>query len=521
MSSRALIIAVALLAAGANPGLASDLHRGTYYQNPEFGFALWIPAGYTAAEPRAEQFLAYFSGGGDGSYAVEILKPEERSQANYVDARLKQARDQFPSGETEVIRDVDAGGRSAVVIVLRKLDGNPKFKGTELVQALVPLKDAVTLPIIVYNKAGGWKNGVEVVRWVLATLRYLGGDGSLDEYLAGRRVHAATGLSFRPPRGFREDSHGDASVLYSGSHPASGMRATLATAEAPSLEAALTGSTGATGNLKTWALPAPEGLVLRGTFVGSDRVGLARVAAEFSGAGGPRFLVSVTGKPEHAETMLRAAELMGLSLARVDVAAARDKAGAAVAALESALRRRQPDAVKAHVKELCELVFLEPVAETLLKTLPRLDEPSIQIMAARAIATQELPALAPQLLKTAKNGKIRINPPVLAAVLEALGSSRTKNAISFLLGHATRGDNRVSAAAVRALGRYVEHRERVVKRLVKQMERSESAARRTDYAARERWDAIRPAFQEALKNLTGEQFRTAEEASLWLRNQRF
>ncbi|MBN2491471.1 MAG: HEAT repeat domain-containing protein [Planctomycetes bacterium] len=521
MSRRILILAALLLAAGAGQSAAADLHRGTYYQSPEHGFALWIPAGYVAAEPRSEPFLARFTGSADGAYAVEILKPESRPLSRFVEERLKQAGEQFPAGDIEVIREVDAGGRSAVVIVFRKLDGNPAFENTEMVQAFVPLDDEVTLCLLAYSKTGGWENAVAVARWVLATLRYLG-DGSLDAYLAGRRVHPGTGLSFRPPQGFRDDGATDPAALYSGAQTGTGVRITVASAaSASSLEAALVGSTPTAGGLRSWPLPAAAGLVLRGALIQSGQGISARVAAEAGGPNGPRFLVTVSGKSEQAEAMLRTAELVALTFRMVDMVAAREKASTAGTALEAALRRRHHDLIKARVTELCEYAFLEPVAESLLKTILRLEDPALQTLVARSIAVQEFPALAPELLRLARNSKIRLNSPVLAAVLEALGSSRSKNAIATLLEHVTQGDSKVAGAAIRSLGRYVEHRDRVVRRLITLMERTEAAARPNDYAARERWDALRPAFQQALESLTGERFRTAGEATHWLRNQHF
>jgi len=511
------ILATCVCRSPASIDISNDPERGVYHHEPDHGFAVWIPAGFVKAEPRSKAFLAYYTGGRQGGYAIEIQKPEGMSVKDFVDAKLREAGRQFPGGEIEVVRDVDAAGRKAALIRYRKLGGNKAFKDTEMVCACVPLAEKQTLSILVYTKTGALQKGTDELKWMLRTLRYLGNQG-LDTYLTGRRVDVSSGLSFRTPMNLKPERPSDKTVIYSGYARDLGVRIVVSRSNAESLPAAL--APGGAEGLKTWTIPHEGGFSLLGTFFTSGTSGSARVAFQVKDLEKLRFVVNASGRAELKETLLRMVEMVAMEARFIDVAAAKRTAGAAIVALEAALKKRESEKVQIQVRVLCQYGFLRPAAEALVRVLTKLDDSKLQIEVCQALSSSETPEIASPLLKAAKHPRIRTNPEVLAAVLEALGAARSKKAINLLLDHANRGDNQVSAAAVRALGRYGEHRGRVVRRLVKLMGRAEDAARRQDFAARDRWDTVRPAYQDALEKLTGERFRTADEARIWLKKNR-
>jgi len=521
MLRRILFIPFAILATCVCRSPAqNDPERGVYHHEPDHGFAVWIPAGYVKAAPRSDQFLAYYKGGNQGGYAIEIQKPDKLSVSQFVDAKLREAGRQFPGSEVEVIRDVDAAGRKAVLLLYRKLGGNKAFKDTEMAYGCVPLSDKQTLPILLYTKAGALMRGVGELKWMLNTVRYLANRG-LDNYLSGRRVDVSSGLSFRTPMNLKPERPSGKMVLYSGFARDLGVRIVVSRSDAKSLEAALApGAPGGGEGLKTWTIPHEGGFSLLGTFVTSGTSGSARVAFQVKDLEKLRFVVNASGRAELKETLLRMVEMVAMEARFIDVTAARQTAQAATVALDAALKKHDHEKVQVQVRVLCQHCYLRPVAETLVKVLPKLTSPELQIEVSHALTETEAPELSLPLMKVAKHSKIRTNPKVLAAVLETLGAARSKKAINLLLDHASRGDNQVSAAAVRALGRYAEYRGRVVKRLVKLMSRAESAAERRNFAARDRWDTVRPAYQEALEKLTGERFRTSSDAEIWLKKNR-
>jgi hypothetical protein len=384
----------------------------------------------------------------------------------------------------------------------------------------VPLTDKQTLAILVYTKAGALKRGVGELKWMLNTMRYLANQG-LDNYLTGRRVDVSSGLSFRTPMNLKPERPSSKMVLYSGFARDLGVRIVVSRSDAKSLEAALApGAPGGGEGLKTWTIPHEGGFSLLGTFVTSGTNGSARVAFQVKDLEKLRFVVNASGRAELKETLLRMVEMVAMEARFIDVTAARETAKAAIVALDRALRKRDHEKVQVQVRVLCNYGYLRSAAEKLVKVLPKLTNPDLQIEVSHALSRTESPELSPVLLKAAKHPTIRNNPKVLAAVIGTLGSARSKKAINLLLNYANRGDNQVSAAAVRALGRYGEHRGRVVKRLVKLMSRAESAAQRRNFAARDRWDVVRPAYQEALEKLTGKRFSTSDDAEIWLKKNR-
>ena len=211
---------------------------------------------------------------------------------------------------------------------------------------------------------------------------------------------------------------------------------------------------------------------------------------------------------------------MGLNLDFIDIQSAAEEAKTAIAALESAMSRKDSARILAQIKILIRYPFLNRVSTALIKNLPKMKDEKHQVAVAEALATQSQPDLSSALLNVARNGRIRKNPVVLAAVLKTLGASRCKKAISLLHDHAKRGENRVAAAAILALGHYAEHRKRVIRKLVKLMIRAEKDGNKGDFAARERWELLLPAYQTALLNLTGESFRTAAEADIWAKQKK-
>ena len=137
MRRRPMILPLlAVFAVCAGSLSAADLRRGTFLQDIDRGFALWIPDGYTKAEPRSERAFAYFTSGVHAAYAIEVNQPLPEPLSDLLAARLRGAKEQFPGGNVDVIRDVDAGGGEAVLLVFTALDGNREFQGAEFVVRL-------------------------------------------------------------------------------------------------------------------------------------------------------------------------------------------------------------------------------------------------------------------------------------------------------------------------------------------------------------------------------------------------
>lgn len=521
MLSRMILIPLAILAAWTGPSPDPNVSRGTYYQDKDHGFEIWIPRGYARLPKESRkvaEVIACFSGGINGGSSVDFLKPEKMTISKYIKRWNDAAKKRLPGCEIETIRDVDACGHKAVILWHKNLDGTEAYKGREFFHAGVPMGDGSVMDVLMYLKAGKGESALEEMRWMLGTIRYTGNAG-LDAYLCCRRVDKKTGICFRPPKGFIQKKVGIENSVYVGVEKEKDFRLELCKTDEVSLEAVIeSGKNLGKQTLDVWKIQLPGEAALQGTFYTSGDQGWAQVAVKVKK--NVICCIKCFGKKSPEEPLLRTAELVGLNLDFIDIQSAAEEAKTAIAALESAMSRKDSARILAQIKILIRYPFLNRVSTALIKNLPKMKDEKHQVAVAEALATQSQPDLSSALLNVARNGRIRKNPVVLAAVLKTLGASRCKKAISLLHDHAKRGENRVAAAAILALGHYAEHRKRVIRKLVKLMIRAEKDGNKGDFAARERWELLLPAYQTALLNLTGESFRTAAEADIWAKQKK-
>jgi len=516
-----ILIPLAILAASSGRSPDANVLRGTYYQDKEHGFEIWIPRGY-ARVPRESrkvaEVIACFDGGIYGGTSVDFLMPEPMTMSKYIQRWKDTSKKRIPGCEIEVIRDVDACGHKAVILWHKNLDGNEIYKGREFLHVGVPMGDGKVMDVLMYLKAGNVEQALEEMRWMLGTIRYTCNAG-LDAYLCCRRVDKKTGICFRPPKGFIQKKVAAENTIYTGIEQEKDLRLELSKVDETSLDAVIeSGKNLGKQTLDVWKIPLPEDAALQGTFYTSGEQGWAQVAVKVRK--GVYCCVKCFGKKSPVEPLLRTAELVGLNLDFIDIQSAAQEAKTAITALESAMSRKDTARILAQIKILIRYPFLNRVSTALIKNLPKLKDEKHQVAVAEALATQGQPDLSSALLNVARNGRIRKNPIVLAAVLKALGASRSKRAISLLHDHAKRGENRVAAAAILALGQYAEHRKKVIKKLVKLMIRAEKDGNKGAFAARERWDLLQPAYRTALLNLTGESFQSAAEANFWVKQKK-
>jgi len=198
--------------------------------------------------------------------------------------------------------------------------------------------------------------------------------------------------------------------------------------------------------------------------------------------------------------------------------AARAAVDQAAPALEAARKNRKTDQVKAELEVLARYPFLEKAASGMARCITQVDDRSTQVQVAKALAGADTDTILPDLIKDIRHFQSKKRHDVVAALLTALGSVQGPRAVPVLFKFARRGTGIEAAAAVRALGHYEIKKDRVVKDVISLMRKAESAARKADHQARERWLEVGPAFREALKRLTGRRFTDAAQAEAWLRS---
>jgi hypothetical protein len=523
VSSITLALILALILGLAAP-LASGqtiVDRGRYYRNTEHGFSLWIPKGfYTAKADKHE--IACFSGPGPGGYHIVFETTRYASLAVFLKATRSAHEDQFKGMEMEVFEDLKAAGRPAVMIWIRKLEADKDFKNREMVSAGVELPEGDFLNIDLYLEKGSDKQALQRMRGMLATLRWTGEDG-LNPYLQSRILDLHSGLSYRLPNGFAPAPPQKGEVMAAGNEKER-TRINLARAEASNPDEALSAAlSGHRLRDQSWRFPHPEEIPARGGVIeprGKGVPPIIRVAVAFQPPKAPVYLLTALGSNDQAESLVRAVELMLMSIRYQDVEAARRETTAATGALEAAIQRKDDSAALREVGTLARYTFLAEARAALAMALDRSRDPAVLAAAATALGEAGEQDAFDALYKAARNPRNQKDEKLCTALVKALGRVRGAQAVSVLVKLFRRQPNTVVVEVIRSLGRYTDEKPRALKELVRQMEKDEKAARKTDIDARERWIVVKPAYQAALKNLTGQHFENAEQAETWVRENR-
>ena len=494
----------------------THFERGSYYRNPDCNFEMWLPAGIFSTSKIPGTLASYSSRGRKGISAIVIKIVPTGTIREYIEYWKNGSSKQFPGCEFEVIEDIKIGGLPAAEVIHKNLEGNDEFKGDELVHVGIPLEER-TLDFSFIFKVPNKEIALAEMRWVLKNLLFSGDEG-LDPYLQSRVVHLQSGLSYRAPTGFQEAAAGVDGHLYSGVHPETAVRIQVVRARDRSPEDLLAGVEKLGRRLRMpWKFPHPGTLELRGScLLNRDR---AHVVVSVAVRKGLLFRIDATASADSREELIRSAELFGMGLRYIDIATARGRIESALRDYDLAVQRKNAREIERQIRILVEHNYLDEATDALIRILPRMKDTNAQLLAAKGLEVNR-PGVSPELVKLAKNGHVRKSPQVLAAVLRTLGFAKSKEAYAFLLRNLSHRDARVCAAVVVALGCYPERGLRLVRELFKRMTREEKAGRNPSFDARQRWIALLPAYQEALKRLTGARFQSAEDVRRWLKKKR-
>jgi len=525
LSSLALLVVSSVCVSSFFPAPAQrPVPRGVYHRNEEPPFEIWIPRGLTERKQDAASLKVdvLFCGRTSGAHQIGFrFTSAYPDLPTFVTAVKNSLDSQFTRCTVEVHSDEKSGGRNAVIIHAKDLEGDSRLQGQELLRAGILLSGETIFTIGMFLDKGNTERAFEQLRWMMSTLKRPGEKG-LDPYLQPRRMDRATGLSFRPPRGFDPiEKAEDANPVFTAENREAGMRFSLHPSDRTAIEKVLRDrGKGLDRSGRSRTFPHAGSCRLVGAIYREPKDstwGRVIVAAKFEKSG-RCFALEVAGPLEARESLIRTAELAGMGLDHVDLVAARAAVDQAAPALEAARRNRKTDQVKAELEVLARYPFLEKAASGMARCITQVDDRSTQVQVAKALAGADTDTILPDLIKDIRHFQSKKRHDVVAALLTALGSVQGPRAVPVLFKFARRGTGIEAAAAVRALGHYEIKKDRVVKDVISLMRKAESAARKADHQARERWLEVGPAFREALKRLTGRRFTDAAQAEAWLRS---
>ena len=514
-----LLVFVTVIALFVPAGDDDDLcRRGHYYKDAEHGFELWIPAGLQKeTKPKHEGHIRFW-GSTPGLQQLSFVDLPVDNLEDYLAGNKRRLEENCPDSTVEEVGRFEPGGKPAVMLLAQKLDAYEPYRGTELLLVGVDLGETVVEVVgFVEKDEAQRKKAIKQMRWLLGTFRLSGEDG-LNPYLEARRLHVTTGLSYRPPRGFKPE---EASGVLKAVEETSGARIDIESDDGRDLRKTLAREVdGMKRGESSWSFPhdGSDWKVQGAVYASADGKAMALAFAEFAGA--HAFTVRVTGKDEQREHLIRTTELVASALRYVDVNQARTEVAAALPILEDAAKKRKLDVVNAQVEVLAKHAFLAEARMAMARYLTVMDHAATQAKAIEALASAGEADVLPDLLKAVRYFDSRHKAELVEGTLKALGTVRDSKAISVLLKYAKDKNNAVAAAAVRSLGHYASDGKRILKSLVSLMVKEEEAGHKSSMPARERWAVLKPAYQQALSQLTGDAIKSGEEAEAWMKAHR-
>ncbi|MBN2491378.1 MAG: HEAT repeat domain-containing protein [Planctomycetes bacterium] len=517
---RTPLVLLLLSTASAQPAVPPAPARGTYFRHDDPPFALWIPA-YLMAEKTASgsQVIASFHGTGSARVRVQIYWYAMNSVQDFLPGIRPDLDKHYPGHDTHAIPFESDCPFETVVYRTTGMQAEAVLRGMGAFRVAIQLARHCVVSLVWYYELELEDEALRDLRWVLGTFR-AGGPTGLDPWLQNRCWHPATGLSFRPPRGFVVTPPAqEPGVLYAAASAPSKMALSVCRAEGLALHVILKEERGwGRRDGDTWKSANDANAGTLAAFFVDEAAGKGTAVVVVGFAEDRFFLFTVEGPIPARENLIRTAELVAMSAEFIDAAAAERAVATAAAALDNARRKRRPADMTEPLAVLVRYPFLPEAAVAMAGALTVLEDPELAARVATALADSANPAGTPDLLKALRTFESRRQNSVVAALLRALGTARDKRAVTALLHHAEHPDIDVARAAIQALGRNGDlDREGVVRRLVRLMETSDSARLRTGGEFERRFAALQPVFLETLTTLTGQAVTSLEDARGLLR----
>jgi len=503
--------------------LTAQPRRGTYYRSSYLEFEMWVPEGFSPAERSASSLsvAGFESKSGPVRHVGVFNRPlRDRYEFDrYIDHNVKTL---YRGAAVEPLDDFEANGRMASVFLIRvKNVISPPNPEDVIFAGLDNGSQWICLSLLI--RKGELDSALAELRWMMATFRRYGRAG-LDPLMHAPRTHEGTGLVYRVPKGFYEvvDAE-DPDVIFRAVEPTSRATLTLTIQAAAALKSALETAGGA-GAPDRKPLAVHNGLRWDslGAFYplgnGDGRRGRALVAVTMDDH--RVLMIRVEGSSDRRERLVRAAELVCMSLDAVDLERIRRRVEAAVRALEQASEDRDRSAMFEQLEILADHFFMRAARQAVARACFELSNKAAQKKAITLLGRAGHQDLKPFLLEALERRDVKEQLGIVAALLAALGRIADPATLSVFAKHARHEHPHVAAAAIRAFGRFSGHRTEALEKLIRVMRKEERAARRSRTGAQARWAELEPAFHEALNALTGETIRSSGDARRWLRTHR-
>jgi len=336
--------------------------------------------------------------------------------------------------------------------------------------------------------------------------------------MAPRCMHTDSGLSIRIPTQFQKQAAGEKTICEA-SDETTGDRLVIRK-ESPEAKEALTGQAEDKkneGKVRLITLPHPEKAAVFLVFHPPEEAGkpgMARAVVEFEGD--RFFTIDVTGTSDRKDALLRSAELTASSLKWIDVEAIKARVITAAGDLNRAIKKKNKALINDLIQTLATGAFLPSARQAIENAMPKLAEED-QILVVQALSASEDRSTLPALIKLYKNSKFKKRLAMRREVLKACRYLRDPAALKLLLSEAGEKDPSIAATALFSLGYYKKERAEVLRKIIPLFKKAEALKKSSRLRSRERWAILFPAFEKAIKRLTGQGFLYAKDAQDWYR----
>jgi len=511
-----LLIAL-LLVPGAVRGDEEDfIRRGLYFVAESDGLAMWIPGWVNKSDKPRDGMAGEFGIKVAGHFLQMYVRITDKSSEAVMKRQQSEGATTFQTGKNETIERLEGCRLPTSVVIFTDIDTVTGFEQKDYIVAVADLQGRKTVSFHIICAKGRAKAILPVIKWMVSSVRWSGDTGLIGR--AGpRRLEQKSGLSYRLPKRF-DPASPKAPEILAAEDSAHDERLSVNPAAPEDLDGWRSrAQKDESGSFRITRLPHSGGakahMVLHPPEEGSDR---RSAEALIAFPDGPTFSVRAVGRSERREALLDAVETTVMGLKLVDVEAARSRAAAAAAELESAIRTKDQERTRDLIDALSTGSFLPDARAALEKALPRLEEAE-QVLAVEALVVTKDASIIPTLIKLYRRSRFRKRIEMRGAVLKSLRYVQDQAACRLLLAEADSRETVLAATSIYSLGYYADRRGEVVRKLEPLFRRAEAAGRSSNIKTRERWSILQRAYQTTLKRLTGTTFSNAKELQDWCR----
>ena len=452
---------------------------------------------------------------GFSKFNYEICLETTRASAleQFRESVIRQMQDKHPSVQPQIRRGLEFGGMKGMTITL---PGFRRRKGADYL--IINAVDVPAQGIVILLISGPRLEKDQLTRlnsWLMPTFRMSGEEGD-DLLFESRVVHVQSGLSYRVPRGSMNRGTPTQDHIFEG-HAPGGIFVRVdrqQTTEDSDLK----------NLLKDWASGAKA--IGKSRKVTTRSSGGEAICALFDKYGGKPVRALCAFKPNDTTTFrieIAGSEMPLLHLERMmsvlewlDIPTLEEETAGWKKKVEEAVKAGDERTLKKYGRRIADRYYLTAsleLARIILKSGPE----RAQRYALACLEKGGSPGVDfIHIRKAMSNSKYRTRVKMRVKAAEAMGALVNLKCSNYLLQLIRDKETKVAKAAILALGNHKANRKKTIPVLIRQFDQVTKEGKSRSAKKKLRLSRLGDAFRTALRELTGQDFKSPKAARTWL-----